>query len=307
MPFFAKTSPARSKFKKMLGNANHLIITTMVGLDAIDRGIVSSAPGNFPAVWNPKDCSASAQRSRILILDMGLVRAVDALDAYMMWANRRPFLIQSSDFKSDMDGTGRSVSKRFQVFEQHTLPKDHILSALVATTIRWRNKAVHSEDRVELNPIYHQTLEENEEEISNRFRGLETSILLRGYANNRSPHLKEVTSFINAMHQYVRAIDASLLEVLDSEQYLKEMIWAGICKTNREAGSNRREQMRLIHNKWGKSLDRKKQAVEGFLRHEGLSYDKPVTTEPYIEFADSMLENVISMTPREIFEWAKPL
>ena len=44
MPAYLLTSPARKEFKKHLGQANHQIITILVGLDAIERRIVCDVP-----------------------------------------------------------------------------------------------------------------------------------------------------------------------------------------------------------------------------------------------------------------------
>lgn len=238
---------------------------------------------------------------------MSLVRAVDALDTYMLWANRKPFLIQCTKIKSEIDGAGRSVSKRLNVLEQHIQIGDQILSALIATMIKWRNKAVHSEDRDELEDIHQEALEKNAEKISERFRGLDTNILIDGYSNNRRPHHKEVASFINATHKYVRAIDANLLEILVPEQYMKELVWVGICETDCDDGFDNGKRKRLIHSKWGHSLHRKKKkSVLGFLQRKGLSSELPKTNESYVVFEDRLLEGLISMTPDDVYQWAKP-
>ena len=306
MTLYLQTSIARRNFKKMLGNANHLIITAMIGLDAISKKIITSVPENFPVSWNPRDCSNSANRSRILILEMALVRAVDSLDTYLLRANRKPFLIQSTNFKSEMDGAGRSVSKRLKVIEQHIPIGDQISSSLVATMIRWRNKAVHSEDKDELDNIHREILEKNANEISERFSGLNTNILIDGYSENRKPRLKEVASFISATHQYVQAVEANLLKHLDPEQYLKELIWLGVCESDCDDGFDNVKRKRLIHSKWGKNLDRKKNAVIGFLQHKGLSSNVPEIGKPYVAFENSILEKVIQMAPEEVYQWTKP-
>ena len=181
MALYLRNSAARRTFKKTLGNANHHIVTAMVGLDAIERGIVTEAPDGFPARWNPRSQSTSARRSRRLILEMALVRSVDALDTYFSWTNRKPFLIQDKKFKAELDGMGRSVSGKFRAFERYAKPSDDVLSALVATSIGWRNKAVHSQDEDRLRYQVVVVLEQNAEEIRDRFRGLEVDELLDGY------------------------------------------------------------------------------------------------------------------------------
>ena len=234
----------------MLGFGNQRIITALVGLDAIKRGIVVSAPDDFPATWNPKNRSASAAQSRILILEMALVRSVDALDTYLRWINRKPFLVQCGNTRCELDRAGLSVSRRFQVIEEHFPPPGRILSALAVTMIGWRNKAVHREYSKELKNTYRQILEQQSDEVADRFCGLNTDILLEGYRTNRIPHLKEVTSFISATHEYVQELDGIMLSLLEPEQYLKELVWAGVCENDTDGGRNVRERKRLIHSKW---------------------------------------------------------
>ena len=306
MALYLQTSTARQKFKKMLGRANHRLITAMVGLDAIDRGLVVTVPEDFPARWAPRDPSASARWSRLLILEMALVRSVDALDVYISYTNRTPFLIQSPTIKCELDGTRRSVTRKFNVFEQHFSPKDKVLPALIATMIKWRNKAVHSEDSDKLEQTYKTILDKKADEIRTRFRGLETTMLLAGYGENRVPHLKEVTSFIDATHQYVHDVDKNILNLLDPEQYLRELVWTGVCETGYADDVSDSERKRLIRSKWDQSLDRKKQAVEGFLQHKGLSSTRPTADEHYVAFEDVLVEELVSRTPVEVYQWAHP-
>ena len=306
MALYLTSSPARQKFKKMLGNGNHLLITAMIGLDAIDRGLISRAPKNYPAKWTPRDPQVSATRSRNLILEMGLIRSVDALDTYISWTNRKPFLVQSSSIRNQLDGAGRSIRDKFQVIEERYPPKDNILSAIVAVLIQWRNKAVHNEDRGVLETKYANVLDGKAEEIFQRFHGLNTKCLLVGYNSNRPARLKEVTSFINATHQYVRAVDGDLLARLETETYLQEIIWKGICEPEGLKRSDERRIMQLLENKWGTGLKRRRQAVEGFLRRLGLSSEAPHPGEPRALFDDSLLEELTSRTPREVYEWVAP-
>ena len=306
MAFYLRNSAARRTFKKKLGNANHLIVTAMVGLDAIERGIVTEAPDGFPARWNPRSQSTSARRSRSLILEMALVHSVDALDTYFGLTNRKPFLIQDPEFKAEIDGVGRSVGGKFEIFERYARPSDNVLSALVATSIGWRNKAAHSQDKDQLRKQVVVVLERNAEGIQDRFRGLEVDKLLDGYRQGRIPRMKEVTSFINAMHQYVRAVDGNLLQALAPQRFLRELVWTGVRDADEKGRLSKGRTMQLIDSKWNTSLNRRKQAVEGFLRHIGLSPDKPEEGEEHVVFDDSLVDSLLSMTPTEVYQWVAP-
>ena len=145
-------SPARRAFKKLLGGVNHLIITTLVGLDAIERGIVTTIPKELHAAWSPKDPVASAQRSRRLILDMALVRAIDAFDVYIRNSMRKPFLVQDIALRIEIDRAKISIFKKFLALEKHYPRIDPVLSALVATMLSWRNRSAHVEADDEVEP-----------------------------------------------------------------------------------------------------------------------------------------------------------
>lgn len=292
----------------MLGSANHLLITAIVGLEGIKNGNITKPPKDFPAKWNPKDPSASACRSRNLILEMCLVRSVDALDTYISCANRKPFLIQASDIKSGIDGAGRSVRRKFRIIQTNYTLDEPILNALIATLINWRNKAVHSEDTSQLESNYVDILKQNKEEISNQFCGLDTDVLLQGYEKNRHPHLKEVTSFINATHQFVQAADGIILAELRVEEYLREAVWAGIYLGDGEGNADERKIKLLVESKWSTNLSRRKKAIEGFLKHRGgFSDTKPADNEPHAVFDDNLLENcVFRKSPQELYDWISP-
>jgi hypothetical protein len=113
MTLYLNISPARKRFKDLLGGANHLLITILVGLDAVDKGLVKNGPTELHAAWNPQDVKASVSRSKILVREMALVRAIDALDAYISWVRRKPALIQEKNLASQIDGAGHSVMAKF--------------------------------------------------------------------------------------------------------------------------------------------------------------------------------------------------
>src|SRR4051812_20576999 len=80
-----KRTQARAAFKDLLGQANHFLITLLVGLGAVRDG-VATLDDEFRTSWSPHDVKRSAERSRQFALDLSLVRAIDALDTYMMHA-----------------------------------------------------------------------------------------------------------------------------------------------------------------------------------------------------------------------------
>lgn len=143
MALYLNTSPARRKFKDLLGNANHLLITLLVGLSAVERKIITTPPPELHAAWNPNDVVASARRSRVFVLETTLVRSVDALDAYMSWLRRKPALIQDGETRNAIDDAGQSVLKKYFAFRNNVPAMDPLTSALIEIMIAWRNRSVH--------------------------------------------------------------------------------------------------------------------------------------------------------------------
>jgi len=161
MPVFLNTSPARQAFQDFLGNANQLIITAMVGLDAIERAIVKEIPRDLHAAWSPRDPVVSARRSRRLLLDMALVRSVDALDFYIRHAVRKPTLIQSPAVRQALDKAKNSIFGKFKVLNAHYDGMDQIVASLVALMITWRNRAAHAEFDCDTDDEYLKTIRSN--------------------------------------------------------------------------------------------------------------------------------------------------
>ena len=109
MDLYLNTSQAHRKFKDLLGNASHLLITLLVGLNTVERKTITVAPPELHAAWNPNDVVASARRSRVFVLETTLVRSVDALDAYMSWLRRAPTLIQNEECRNAIDALVTAV------------------------------------------------------------------------------------------------------------------------------------------------------------------------------------------------------
>lgn len=304
MPFYLTTSPARRKFKKHLGNANHLIITALVGLDAIEKGCITEAPKELRAAWSPKDPRVSSQRSRRLVLDMVLVRSVNALDLYIRRASRKPFLIQPPEVQSELGKNGRSVYKRFEILENHFTAIDKKLSALVALMITWRNRAVHSDADNELPEFYRNCIRDNIEAIKEKFSGLDGLVLLNHYDKYENPRFKEVASFINSTHHYVKELEQSFFQSMCPERFLKEIVWKGAPEYDMSGKVDEPRRKKILQGIWGKSGDKKERAVLKFFEHWGLSPVKPKDEESFLLFEDDFLEEIISRTPKEMFNWA---
>lgn len=225
--FKLKISPARRHFKQRIGQANHLLITTLIGLDGV-KSKKFILPEEFKTSWNPRDVIRSAERSIRFILDASLGWVVDNLDSYFIEANRKPSIIENERIRNGYDGTGRSVNNRFELF-YHEASKacDEIdkYAALVALAIQWRNNIVHFGANNELDKEYKLILTKNKDFYMNEFRHLDVVEMLKSFeSKDKNPSFKEVTSMINAIHKFVELLDAFLLDSLDIERFKNDIL-----------------------------------------------------------------------------------
>jgi hypothetical protein len=214
---------ARSAFKDLLGQANHFLITILVGLNGVREG-TAVIEEEFRTSWNPKDVRRSAERARVFALDLSLVRAIDALDTYMIMSARKPCALPDADFIGRMDGTGRSVSKRFKVFTEiiPSLRDSHAAALTIA--IEWRNRRVHSlaDDLVERAAIG--LLLSESEWFMSQYSGLAVKDLITRYRAGDPPTFKEAAGIIRMCHDAVETFDRHLIRGLLIERYLKDSV-----------------------------------------------------------------------------------
>ncbi len=224
--FKLKISPARRHFKQRIGQANHLLITTLIGLDGV-KSKEFTLPEEFRTSWNPKDIVRSAERSIRFVLDASLGWVVDNLDSYFIEANRKPSIIENEELRSGYDGAGRSVNSRFELFYREAREVCNEIdkyAALVALAIQWRNNIVHFGANNELNKEYKLILKENQAFYMNEFRHLDVAEMLKSFELKDYPSFKEVTSMINAIHKFVELLDAFLLDSLNIERFKEEIL-----------------------------------------------------------------------------------
>ena len=224
MSFEIKRTEARSVFKQLLGQANHFLITILIGLQGIRDGRVTPDE-EFRTSWNPQSAKDSADRSRAFALDLALVRAVDALDAYMMRANRKPFAISAPAFRSAMDGTGQSVSKRLEVFQTHAFSLSSEHSGLLNLGIAWRNRRVHSLSDNDITSEQRNCLTLKDSELRRDYAGLAIVSMLKRFDASESPHFKEAAAVIRAVQNAVQYFDSQLLQNITLEDYLRGLLF----------------------------------------------------------------------------------
>ncbi len=297
MPLYLNTSAARRRFKDLLGSANQLLVTILVGLSAVEQKRVSdTAPADLHAAWNPHDLIGTARRSRVLVLEMALARATDSLDAYISLLRRSPTLIQDELTKNRLDGAGRSVLKKFFAIRAAHDSLDPVLGALMEVMIAWRNKATHILADEEASYETWEILRKNESRIKSEFSGMEISRLEQGYGKNEAPTFKETASFIRATHETVRSIDEYFLTKIDSEMFLRDLIWSTI--SSNTDGNIDLSRKNKIQSVWGRDESEKNKRVIAFLKNAGLSLSKSGLSA---EFSDTLIEMYARKSPKELF------
>ena len=306
MTLYLSVSQARNRFKGLLGHANHQIITALVGLHAIESGKVTAKPEKFDTIWAPHDPVASATRSRALILEMALVRCVDALDTYIRLTIRQPSLVQSTELRTEIAECGYSVFGKFQKIEQFVGCDDELLSSLVTLMIAWRNRQVHSDSDDVLPRDCRNVICGNVSEEKTRFRRLDVNEMLDRYEKNKCPRFKEVASFVKITQDYVNFVEEFLFSKLDEQKFFRELVWNGLSEGTVDGKSRQKYRKSYSERVWGKNKANKGQAVERFLQRNGLSRTRPEKVNCYVDFDDNMIQALASKSPKEVLEWADP-
>ncbi|QQX90207.1 hypothetical protein IGS75_08140 [Gluconobacter sphaericus] len=305
MTLYLERSKPRKEFKNLLGHANHLIITALVGLDGIERGVINDVPKDLRTVWSPKDAVISAKRSRRLILDMALIRAIDAIDVYLREAVRKPALIQLTSFRRDLDSAGLSIFKKMLAVEKHYPNLGRIPVAIVFLMIAWRNRGAHTEADLDAPQIYLDILKDNARELAERFSGLDAEMLLGGYDAVRPVTFKEVASLINAAHQLVAELDTRLLTSLDIELFLKDVVWTSLSDSQKLNERIDQARKRRAVSIWGKDPSDRGDAVLRFLGQQGFSKIRTGQQSGAV-ISEDLTTTLSQLTPKSVLRWANP-
>lgn len=214
---------AKKEFKKRFGQANHLLITTLVGLNAIESGRVTEKPEGFSTSWNPRNAARSAERARIFTLQSFLGWAVESLEMYLTELNRKPKELQSSELESIYSSAGQSIYKKAIGVGDHT-NIDPVLTALMEILITWRNNTLHYDIDNQIRDSSKEILNSNTKKIRENFCGLEISQLQGTWESKGDFTFKETASLISATHKFVDAIDKFSINNLDTERYIGDAL-----------------------------------------------------------------------------------
>jgi hypothetical protein len=299
MPLFLNESPARRRFKDLLGQANHLLITILVGLRAVELRLITEAPADLHTIWNPRNPVASASRSRVMLLGMTLVRATDSIDAYISWSRRAPTLVHSVELKREIDSAQQSVLQRFKAIENHFSALDSVVCAMIEVMIVWRNRSVHSLADNEISAGAAAVLTKNQERTRDEFSGLAIDRLFEDFEKKDSPTFKEIASFIRAAHLFVEQVDRLLISQLNTRSYLAALLLNALTKPKR-GGESTPDTARILQSIWGRDHAGKINRLKHLLVNLGLSDQRG--SDYACEFPDELIHEIAASSAKYVLD-----
>ncbi|WP_156799412.1 hypothetical protein [Oceanicola granulosus] len=282
---------ARRAFKDLLGQANHFLITVLVGLDGVRSGKVDIS-SEFRTSWNPQNVKRSAERSRVFVLDLALIRAIDALDTFMMMSARKPSAIADKEFRAALDGTGRSVARRLDVFDENLPPLKQQHKAALLVAIQWRNQRVHSLSDDKLEKSTFRILRDHADWFASGYSGLTIGDFISNFKAGEAPTFKEAASVIRLTHEAVAHYDEHLLEDLPVERYLKVLLGELLSQGNADPS-------RAIKKTWGHP-SKKETKVIRLLRMIGVNETPEVCGR---EVPKEFVERLVSLECDEVLQF----
>jgi hypothetical protein len=259
-------TPARRRFKDLAGNVNHFLITIFIGLDAVSDGSAQLS-ATFGTSWQPHNPEKSAARSRVFARNALLCWLIDALDAYAIALNQKPFLLEDPDDRDALGSLGRSVWKRCDWLAGRFGLGGTVEAAMVKTAIVWRNRVVHSGSDDLLPQDALQILTATPAEIAATYQGLDVDLMKEHLEGEEGHRFKEVTALVRAAHRHVQQVDGAVLQQLDMKRFYIEALEMYI----------KRDPPARIHNVWSKEEDRRQKSLRQIGLQAGLGeVDDPV-------------------------------
>lgn len=216
-------SRAFRKFKTEMGQANHFLITIMIGLDAVEDG--AEKRESFKTTWNPENRTNSVVRSKKYTIKSALAWTVDNLDMYLRLCNREPRLYHEEE-SLEIAKTKNSVYKKFAcVISNH--PELAVNKfAYVDLLICWRNNSVHFDAENKLmseSDNYFRNIPEDDI-VTNTYH-LDVNQMLNRFNRGECPTFKEAATLISMTIHFVEELDRILLRDIDQYRFLETSLF----------------------------------------------------------------------------------
>lgn len=260
-------TPERTHFKRSFGQANHFLVTILVGLNAV-KTREAVPPPNLPAAWDPKDARRSADRSEAFAIQGALVFLVTALDQYLGEVARltRPKSIPLAAAIDAATKSDKGLRGRVQAFADFSGASQTAELALVESAVQWRNRLIHVGSNARFNAELRGQLIEHTHEYETDYRHLEPDRMIRSFADSaESPSLKEIAGMITATHRLIRRVDAGVLATLDYDQYLAGVLCRHLGEVSQDMAHDRANRM------WGRTEGRAGRAILALARQSGFT------------------------------------
>ena len=216
-------SRAFRKFKTEMGQANHFLITIMIGLDAVEDG--AEKRESFKTTWNPEDRANSVVRSKKYAIKSALAWTVDNLDMYLRLCNREPRLY-NDDESAEIADTGHSIYKKFRCVINNHKELQLDKTAYVDLLICWRNNTVHFEAE---NQLMHDSLNyfrniPTDDVVANKYH-LDVNQMLERFNSGDCPTFKEAATLISMTIHFIEELDSILLRDIDQYRFLETSLF----------------------------------------------------------------------------------
>lgn len=217
-------SIALKRFRAEIGQANHMLITIMVGLDGIIPYSVE-AQKEFHTSWNPKSKKTSVERSKVFAKKATMAWLVDCIDMYLRLINQSPILIDDEELKKSIDSevNSRSVYRRINLLCTHYSIQSTEL-ALVDLLVCWRNRLTHFQADNNIISSNRLVLQRDSEYIEENHCGLIIDQTLKSFDDFGFPTFKEITSFVRASIRLITELDKHLLQDISLVTYADRII-----------------------------------------------------------------------------------
>lgn len=282
-----ETSSPRRAFKRSLGQANHFLITILVGLDAIENGTARQRQG-MPASWNPQNPAQSAARSRGFAARAAFTLLFDCIDAYTWDILAEPTVVQCEANRTALEKAADSKA-RFEELARLVGQKGSSAWALLNLGRAWRHRLIHTRSDAAPSGGVVAALRKNKGVIKEDYAGLDIERLQKSLVSGE-PHMKETTAMIRAGHLFVEAVDRNLLTNIDLSDYAREALSSHLRPLNLA------ERKIRASNLWGQDRERRLRTVLNILRSQGMT----VSTERRDATAEETIKGLVDLKPREV-------